>query len=208
MKDIVQQQPFHEASLNSLLDASLHILANMVSVQPSPHSPEDVDVAIHFHSSSHEDIYVSVDATNWKSELMTCNGDTYEHVITVPRSTKSILYKFRIGDSNWFHDGTVPAEPDGFFGFNNRFNIPEVPMPSPRNDFDEDTELESVAAVESVADTLSEAGTEDFVNYPDEAEIIDADEVTEDPDYAAYSQSQPSGSSVSQFFGLGFRNRL
>jgi hypothetical protein len=95
------------------------------------------------------------------------------------------LYKFRIGDSNWVHDGTANAEPDGFFGWNNKFEIPEVPIPAPAHDFDEDTELESVAAVESVADTVSEFGTEgDTHSLFHDEELIDRDEVIEDPDYA------------------------
>jgi len=94
-------------------------------------------------------------------------------------------------------------EPDGFFGWNNKFEIPEVPMPTPTNDFEDDTELESVAAVESVADTLSECGTEDRQSIFHDEDLIDRDEVIEDPDYAAYSQSQPSESSGSRFFGFG-----
>jgi hypothetical protein len=81
----------------------------MVSVQPSSASPEALDLVITFHSSTQEPVYISADATEWKPQQMQLQGDTYEHVITVPRSTRTILYKFRIGDSNWVHDGTVPA---------------------------------------------------------------------------------------------------
>lgn len=95
------------------------------------------------------------------------------------------LYKFRIGENNWFHDGTVSAEPDGFFGWNNKFEIPEVPLPTPANDLDEDVDLESVAAVESIADTVSEFGTEgDTHSLFHDEDLIDRDEVIEDPDYA------------------------
>jgi 1,4-alpha-glucan branching enzyme len=82
----------------------------MVSVQPSAASPEAVDLIIKFHSSTQEPVYISADATEWKPQQMQLQGnDAYEHVITVPRTTQKILYKFRIGDSNWVHDGTVPA---------------------------------------------------------------------------------------------------
>jgi hypothetical protein len=78
------------------------------------------------------------------------------------------------------------AEPDNFGGFNNTFPIPDVPHPDPHppNDFDEDTELESVAAVESIADTASEAGADaEDARSNGEPELIDVDEVILDPDY-------------------------
>jgi len=175
----------------------------MVSVQPSRASPDDIDVVISFRSPRSDVVFLSADVTNWHPEQMSWNGESHEHVITVPRSTKQLLYKFRIGDSKWVHDGTVNAEPDGFFGWNNKFEIPEVPMPTPTNDFEDDTELESVAAVESIADTLSECGTEDRQSIFHDEDLIDRDEVIEDPDYAAYSQSQPSESLGSRFFGFG-----
>ncbi|QDS74819.1 hypothetical protein FKW77_002439 [Venturia effusa] len=157
----------------------------MVSVQPSRLSPDDIDVVISFRSQSSDVVFLSADVTNWTPAQMSWNGESHEHVITVPRGTPSILYKFRIGENNWFHDGTVSAEPDGFFGWNNKFEIPEVPLPAPPNDFDEDVDLESVAAVESVADTVSEFGTEEDSHslFHDE-DLIDRDEVIEDPDYA------------------------
>jgi len=200
-----------EAALNSLLGASLHILANMVSVQPSGASPEDIDVVITFRSSSQDPIYVSADATNWQPEAMDYNGEAYEHVITVPRGTRSIHYKFRIGDSMWVHDAAISAEPDGFGGFNNRFDIPEVPYPSQLVDFDEDTELESIAAVESVADTVSSADAEEEkLNgfHHDEPEFIDVEDVISDPDYPGFSDSPSSGSSLRQLLGFGLRSRF
>ncbi|RDI79334.1 Inositol-1,4,5-trisphosphate 5-phosphatase 1 [Venturia inaequalis] len=198
----------HEAALNSLLSASLRILANMVSVQPSRHSPDEIDVVITFRTQSSDIVFLSADVSNWTPQQMSWNGDAHEHVITVPRGTPSILYKFRIGENNWFHDGTVSAEPDGFFGWNNKFEIPEVPLPTPANDLDEDVDLESVAAVESIADTVSEFGTEgDTHSLFHDEDLIDRDEVIEDPDYAVYSQSQPSESSGSRFFGFGGSNR-
>jgi hypothetical protein len=183
----------------------------MVSVQPSAASPEAVDLIIKFHSSTQEPVYISADATEWMPQQMQLQGDAYEHVITVPRSHKQILYKFRIGDSNWVHDGTVPAgrsntehqietpttnhqtEPDGFWGFNNIFSIPELPVEEdaaqhPMNDFDEDTEVESIAAVESIADTASEAGADD-ARSNGEPELIDIDEVISDPDYPGMPES-------------------
>jgi len=175
----------------------------MVSVQPSRASPDDIDVVISFRSASSDVVFLSADVTDWHPQQMAWNGESHEHVITVPRGTKQVLYKFRIGDSKWVHDGTVNAEPDGFFGWNNKFEIPEVPMPTPTNDFEDDTELESVAAVESIADTLSECGTEDRQSIFHDEDLIDRDEVIEDPDYAAYSQSQPSESLGSRFFGFG-----
>lgn len=46
-------------------------------------------------------------------------------------------------------------------------------------------DLESVAAVESIADTVSEFGTEgDTHSLFHDEELIDRDEVIEDPDYA------------------------
>jgi len=111
MKEVLQQRPRHhyEAALNSLLGASLHILANMVSVQPSRASPDDIDVVISFRSPRSDVVFLSADVTNWHPEQMSWNGESHEHVITVPRSTKQLLYKFRIGDSKWVHDGTVNA---------------------------------------------------------------------------------------------------
>jgi len=180
----------------------------MVSVQPSRQSPDEIDVVISFRSQSSDIVFLSADVTNWTPEQMSWNGESHEHVITVPRGTPAILYKFRIGENNWFHDGTVSAEPDGFFGWNNKFEIPEVPLPTSPNDFDEDMDLESVAAVESIADTVSEFGTEgDTHSLFHDEELIDRDEVIEDPDYAAYSQSQPSESSGSRFFGFGGSSR-
>jgi hypothetical protein len=78
------------------------------------------------------------------------------------------------------------TEPDNFGGYNNTFHVPDVPYPDshPPNDFDEDTELESVAAVESIADTASEADIEaEDARSNGEPELIDVDEVILDPDY-------------------------
>ncbi|KAE9970960.1 hypothetical protein BLS_004673 [Venturia inaequalis] len=162
----------HEAALNSLLSASLRILANMVSVQPSRHSPDEIDVVITFRTQSSDIVFLSADVSNWTPQQMS-------------------LYKFRIGENNWFHDGTVSAEPDGFFGWNNKFEIPEVPLPTPANDLDEDVDLESVAAVESIADTVSEFGTEgDTHSLFHDEDLIDRDEVIEDPDYAEAKKAE------------------
>ncbi|KAE9975933.1 hypothetical protein EG328_002919 [Venturia inaequalis] len=163
----------------------------MVSVQPSRHSPDEIDVVITFRTQSSDIVFLSADVSNWTPQQMSWNGDAHEHVITVPRGTPSILYKFRIGENNWFHDGTVSAEPDGFFGWNNKFEIPEVPLPTPANDLDEDVDLESVAAVESIADTVSEFGTEgDTHSLFHDEDLIDRDEVIEDPDYAEAKKAE------------------
>jgi hypothetical protein len=82
------------------------------------------------------------------------------------------------------------TEPDGFWGWNNIFSIPEQPVEAeeedaahaPPDDFDEDTEVESIAAVESIADTASEAGADD-ARSNGEPELIDLDDVISDPDY-------------------------
>jgi len=183
----------------------------MVSVQPSTTSPEALDLIIKFHSSTQEPVYISTDATEWRPQQMQLQGDAYEHMVTVPRSTRTILYKFRIGDSNWVHDGSVPAEPDGFWGYNNIFSIPEQPVAEegaaqpPSNDFDEDTEVESVAAVESIADTASEAG--ESIKSNGEPELIDLDDVISDPDYPAFLDSRSSASSLPEWCGFGLRSR-
>lgn len=91
MKEAVQNHhSHHEAALNSLLSASLHILANMVSVQPSRHSPDEVDVIITFRTHSSDIVFLSADVTNWTPEQMLWNGESHEHVITVPRGTPSM----------------------------------------------------------------------------------------------------------------------
>jgi hypothetical protein len=99
------RQPSH---LNSLLGASLVTLSKMISVQPSSLSPEAIDVVITFRSES-SPIYVAADVMEWQPQLMTTNGEAYEHVITVPRDQRTLLYKFRIGDSHWIHDTSVSA---------------------------------------------------------------------------------------------------
>ncbi|KAF2423109.1 hypothetical protein EJ08DRAFT_664578 [Tothia fuscella] len=161
----------------------------MVSARPSPTSPEDIDITITFSCSIQEPIYVSIDTNGWIPQQMELEGqDAYRHVTTVPRRTQAIRYKFRIGDSDWFHDPAVSAEPDNFFGYNNTYTIPEVPRLPPKdshppNDFDDDTELESVAAVESIADTLSEVDVED-ARLNGEPELIHVDDVISDPEYS------------------------
>lgn len=89
MKEAVQKHRY-EAALNSLLSASLHILANMVSVQPSRQSPDEIDVVISFRSQSADVVFLSADVTNWEPEQMSWNGDSHEHVITVPRGTQAM----------------------------------------------------------------------------------------------------------------------
>jgi hypothetical protein len=93
MKEAVQKH-HHEAALNSLLSASLHILANMVSVQPSRQSPDEIDVVISFRSQSSDVVFLSADVTNWTPEQMSWNGDSHEHVITVPRGTQAMYDDF------------------------------------------------------------------------------------------------------------------
>lgn len=87
------------------------------------------------------------------------------------------------------------AEPDNFGGWNNRFewNPEHIPYPDPEvlnhhapSEFSEDTEIESVLGVESVADTISEYADDD--GYHDEPmEFVDAHDV-DDPEF-------PSGTS-------------
>jgi len=157
------------------------------AVHPSMRSSSDVDVVITFRSAT-SPIYLSVDAVNhWEPQLMSSNGEAYEHVITVPRDTRLILYKFRIGDTQWVHDAGICAEPDNFGGWNNRFewnpeHIPQAPAHAP-SEFSEDTEMESVLGVESVADTISEYADED--GYHDEpVEFVDMHDV-DDPEFPA-----------------------
>lgn len=93
MKEAVQNHhSLHEAALNSLLSASLRILANMVSVQPSRHSPDEIDVVITFRTQSSDIVFLSADVSNWTPQQMSWNGDAHEHVITVPRGTPSMYY--------------------------------------------------------------------------------------------------------------------
>ncbi len=80
----------------------------MAFVQPSSISPEAVDVVITFRSNS-SPIYLAADITDWQPQLMTTNGEAYEHVITVPKDQRTLLYKFRIGDNHWVHDASVSA---------------------------------------------------------------------------------------------------
>jgi len=189
----------------------------MASVQLSSTSPDDVEVVIRYHSTSQDPIFLGVDSSGWVPQQMKLQGDAYEHVITVPRTTRQILYKFRIGDSWWVHDETNPAEPDNHGGWNNKYFIPELPAAAPfndleaeadhaHNDFDEDTELESVAAVESIADTASEAGTVDLeARSNGEPELIDFD--VDDPDYPAFLDSR-SSSGLQEWLGFGLRSRF
>jgi len=179
----------------------------MVSAQPSSVCPEAVDVVITFRSRD-SPIYVLVDAVNhWEPQLMNAdaNGEAYEHVITVPRSTTSILYKFRVGESTWVHDEGVHTEPDNFGGWNNRFEIPELPEPhatttTAPSEFSEDTELESTLGVESIADTVSE--------YDEPVEFIDVRDV-EDPEFppSASTDTPSSESSLRQWLGYGVRSK-
>jgi len=175
----------------------------MVSVQPSSVSPEAVDVVITFRSRD-SPIYVLVDAVNhWEPQLMNAsNGEAYEHVITVPRSTTSILYKFRVGESKWVHDEGVHTEPDNFGGWNNRFEIPELPEQhaTAPSDFSDDTELESTLGVESIADTVSE--------YDEPVEFVDVRDV-EDPEFPSASTDTPSSeeSSLQRWLGYGVRSK-
>lgn len=94
--------------LHSLLGASFHTLSKMASVHPSIGSPEEVDVVITFRSES-SPIYVAADIMDWQPQLMTTNGEAYEHVITVPRAQRTLLYKFRIGENDWIHDTSVTS---------------------------------------------------------------------------------------------------
>jgi hypothetical protein len=88
----------------------------MVSVQPSSISPEAVDIVITFRSES-SPIYVAADVMDWEPQLMATNGEAYEHVITVPRNKRTLLYKFRIGDNNWIHDASVSAGTSPFLSY-------------------------------------------------------------------------------------------
>lgn len=75
------------------------------------------------------------------------------------------------------------VEPDNLGGYNNRFDIPDISYPESNlamSECSEATELDSVAAVESVADTASEADSR--MSY-DEAEFIDVDDVISEPDF-------------------------
>lgn len=99
-------RPF--SHIDSLLGTSLVTLAKMVSVQPSSMSPEAVDVVITFRNES-SPIYVAADVMDWQPQLMSTNGEAYEHVITVPKDQRTLLYKFRIGEDHWVHDATVSA---------------------------------------------------------------------------------------------------
>lgn len=152
----------------------------MVSVHPSSLLPEALDVVITFRNDS-SPIYVAADITDWQPQLMTTNGEAYEHVITVPKSQTKLLYKFRIGENHWLHDTSVTAEPDDFGGFNNRFDIPDISYPESNiapSECSEATELESVAAVESVADTVSVMSDVDSHFSHDEPEFVDYDDKT------------------------------
>jgi hypothetical protein len=179
--------------LNSLLGASFLTLTKMVSVQPSVVSPQALDVVITFRSES-SPIYIAADITDWQPQLMTTNGEAYEHVITVPRDHRTLLYKFRIGDNHWIHDTTVSAEPDNLGGYNNRFDIPDISYPESnvaRSEYSDTTELDSVAAVESVADTVSEMSYDGGRVSHDEAEFIDVDDVISEPDFPTGTLSVP-----------------
>ncbi|KIW00691.1 hypothetical protein, variant 1 [Verruconis gallopava] len=205
---VPQRSPSH---LNSLLGASLITLSKMVSVQPSSISPESVDVIITFRNES-SPIYIATDVMGWQPQLMTStNGEAYEHVITVPKQQRTLLYKFRIGDNHWVHDASVSAEPDNLGGFNNRFEIPDISYPESNiapSECSEATELESVAAVESVADTVSEVADDESGVSHDEADFIDVDDVISEPDFpTAYTDTSSSASSLRQLLSFGVRSR-
>lgn len=110
------RQRQNHTSDSLLLETSLPTLATMdtwqgltPAIQPSAVSHEAVDVVITFRSTT-SPIYLSVDAVNhWEPQLMSSNGEAFEHVITVPRDTRLILYKFRIGDNQWVHDAGICA---------------------------------------------------------------------------------------------------
>ena len=76
------------------------------------------------------------------------------------------------------------TEPDNLGGFNNRFDIPEIVYPEAApSECSEATELESIAAVESVADTMSEMTDDISVISHDEPEFVDYDDVISDSEY-------------------------
>jgi len=181
----------------------------MVSVQPSSMSPEAVDVVITFRNES-SPIYVAADVMDWQPQLMSTNGEAYEHVITVPKDQRTLLYKFRIGEDHWVHDATVSAEPDNLGGFNNRFDIPELSYAESHiapSECSEVTELESVAAVESVADTVSEMTDDESRISHDEADFVDVDDVISEPDFPVFTDTPRSGSSLQQWLTFGVRSR-
>jgi hypothetical protein len=78
------------------------------------------------------------------------------------------------------------TEPDNLGGYNNRIEIPELSYPESNLDMSEcseATELESVAAVESVADTASDMNDNESMISHDEGELIDFDDVTSELDF-------------------------
>jgi hypothetical protein len=170
---------------------------------------------------------------DWQPQLMTTNGEAYEHVITVPKNHRTLLYKFRIGDDYWIHDVSVNAgmstwwlhgatlsqlihadtnlsEPDNLGGFNNRFDIPDISYPESElavSECSEATELESVAAVESVADTMSEMTDEDGRISHDEGEFVDFDDVISEPDFPGMAQISFDSNSFDRRRGAAHRPR-
>jgi hypothetical protein len=81
----------------------------VVSVQATAASPEAINVLIAYKASTEEPMYIASNASDWLPQQMLLHGDAYEHVITVPRSMPQLYYKFRIGDSHWFHDHATNA---------------------------------------------------------------------------------------------------
>ena len=94
--------------LDLLLETSLVTLSKMVSAQLASFSPQAIDVVITFRNES-SPVYVAADVMGWQPQLMVTNGEAYEHVITVPREHRTLLYKFRIGEHDWVHDVSTTA---------------------------------------------------------------------------------------------------
>lgn len=81
----------------------------MVSVQATAASPEAIDVLITFPNSKDEAMFIATNANDWLPQQMVRVGDAYEASITVSRTISRLYYKFRIGDSHWFHDQAANA---------------------------------------------------------------------------------------------------